>query len=463
MNRNGVGGAQGMDSSGASGGTGMGASSNVEAAPSEQAVGEQLDIVDSFAGAGASLSERGEVPHDASEPEALALAESASAFAQRFLSTVVDLFAEGGEHLDLPEPIPGSGELLYREMRHLWAAAKGAGKTFAALVTSVQMAVEGVRVLILDVENGSQIYAPRLRFILDQLGLDGEAREAVRRNLVYASMPRLRMVDAEEFVEVCRGFDVVVFDSQRRFLTDLDLDENESDDCSKFVRTFIDPLKIMGIATLLLDNTGHENSKRSRGSSAKGDLADIVGSFTTRPFSQERPGTVTVDVPPNWTRIGIEGAWTMVIGGGRLEPFRRLEQRQEGSFQGDHVSRGEGLMVLASDPRAHESQAAYKGMSKARFESAFSSAGYGGRMRARATFEALVEEAHAVEDGAQGQDYESALRVTESGATKYLRLQAAPTGTLLAGSPASYGAGEPASEPADLGEPSAPAPKKSDP
>ena len=72
------------------------------------------------------------------------------------------------------------------------------------------------------------------------------------------------------------GADLVIFDSQRRFLTDLGLDEDSSDDYAKFAAATIDAFLFeVGIATLIEDNTGHVQKDRGRGSSAKADLNEV--------------------------------------------------------------------------------------------------------------------------------------------------------------------------------------------
>src|SRR6185437_6992739 len=88
--------------------------------------------------------------------------------------------------------------------------------------------------------------------------------------------PRFRDSDRDNLVELCTDADLVVFDSQRMYLSDLGLEENSSDDYAAFMAALIDPLFRAGIATLVLDNAGHQDPKRGRGASAKGDLNEIL-------------------------------------------------------------------------------------------------------------------------------------------------------------------------------------------
>ena len=69
---------------------------------------------------------------------------------------------------------------------------------------------------------------------------------------------------------------LVIFDSSRKFLDHLGLGESSSDDYGQFMDALVDPLMAAGVATLILDNTGHGASRRARGTSSK-KLSQYLG------------------------------------------------------------------------------------------------------------------------------------------------------------------------------------------
>jgi hypothetical protein len=134
--------------------------------------------------------------------------------------------------------------------------------------------------------------------------------------MAYHEFPSLSYGDEDALVRYSLQADLVVFDSQRMFLSDLGLKEDVSDDYARFMAALIDPLFRAGVATLVLDNTGHADKKRSRGTSSKGDLNEIVFSLQkTVDFDLYRAGEVKLKVEK--TRFGNTGEWTMKLGGGQ--------------------------------------------------------------------------------------------------------------------------------------------------
>lgn len=212
--------------------------------------------------------------------------------------------------------LPASDEMLVRGKRHLLAAPAKDGKSLAALVHTVDMVFEGAVVAIFDRENGAQTYARRLQDIILARNLTAEQRAMIQGRLAYHEFPSLRAEDREALVAYCQQCDLVVFDSQRMFLSELGLKEDVSDDYAQFMDALIDPLFRAGVATLVLDNTGHTDKKRSRGSSAKGDLNELVFSLQkTADFDLFTTGEVKLKVEK--TRFGNTGEWTMKLGGGQ--------------------------------------------------------------------------------------------------------------------------------------------------
>ena len=238
-------------------------------------------------------------------------------FDERFRSRRVDLFDRIEHGIPPLDFLPASARMFVRGKRHLLPAPKKTGKSLGMLVHWCDVILAGGRVVILDRENGADLYAGRLGLIVASRDLDDAQRAQLRACLVYYEFPKIRDYDRADLVSELGSADLVVFDSQRRFLTDLGLDENESDDFAKFMAAAIDPLFEAGIATLILDNTGHETSTRPRGSSAKEDLNEICFTLETiEHFSERRVGKIRLRLEPGRSRFGNEGTWDMTIGGG---------------------------------------------------------------------------------------------------------------------------------------------------
>lgn len=202
--------------------------------------------------------------------------------------------------------------MLIRGKRHQWFAPAKEGKSLVALNHAVRMALAGEVVVILDKENGSHEYARRLQDITEFLKVNPSD---LAGHLRYFEYPPITG-EAGEFLsgEFDRA-DLIIFDSQRTILSDLGLQEDKADDFSKFVSQVLMPLSEAGISTLMLDNTGHSERLHSRGSSAKGDLLEIIFSLTTEAaFDMFQRGRVKLDV--TMTRFGNRGAWSMEIGNG---------------------------------------------------------------------------------------------------------------------------------------------------
>jgi hypothetical protein len=255
-------------------------------------------------------------------PHLAAVAEPAAdhtTFEERFANRRVDLFERyenGPPDIDY---LPASDGMLIRGKRHLLPAPKKTGKSFSTLVHWVDMALAGARVTILDRENGADLYAGRLAAIVQSRGLNDEQRAQVRAGIVYYEFPKIRAYDRDngDLVTELSDSDIVVFDSSRRFLTDLGLEENASDDYTKFMATAVDPLFEAGVATIILDNTGHQEVTRARGTTAKEDLNEIAFELETlEPYSQHRVGRIRLRLEAGKSRFGNEGTWDMTIGGG---------------------------------------------------------------------------------------------------------------------------------------------------
>lgn len=247
----------------------------------------------------------------------------------------VDLIERIREGLPPIEYVPGGDPWLRRGKRYLLAAGAGTGKSLLALVAATAIVEEGGTVAILDVENGADEYARRLADVLEARDDDrGTLAEACSERLRYFEWPALSVNwPAEEWIEAIGGADLVIFDSSRLILSAAGLSEDANDDYAKFVEGLLFPLARSGVATMVLDNTGHEEKGRARGASAKADLNEVVYVAEVRDaFDRERSGSLILkrkrsrfaDLP---LKLRLE------LGGGaygRLEPFEDDDEGSEG-------------------------------------------------------------------------------------------------------------------------------------
>jgi hypothetical protein len=267
---------------------------------------------------------------------------SAGSFADRVAGRRVDLLARIRDGLPPIEYVPGSSDRYVTGRRHHLPAPKKTGKSLLAALDAVDIPLAGGHVVILDRENGANLYASRLEAIIAARQLDDTEQDKIAAGLSYFEFPRLNRTDETAFVELCTGADLAVFDSQRTFLSDLGLDENDSDDYARFMAALIDPLFRAGIATLILDNAGHGDPKRGRGSSSKGDLNEILFTIdAVEPFDADTTGRLRLDIADS--RLGTNGRWELDIGGGVFGHWRSVDHLDDATG-----FRPTGLMERAS-------------------------------------------------------------------------------------------------------------------
>lgn len=275
-------------------------------------------------------------------------------FEERVANRRVDLVAAIEHGIKPPEFVPGSDDTLVQGARHLIAAPRKVGKSIAQQATAVRIVLAGGRVAILDRENGARIYARRLDDMMDAWGVSPADREIIRANLHYYAFPALRREDRDQLAEAWAGFDLVTFDSQRGFLTNLGMKEDSSDDYARFMDAVIDPLHQVGTATLVLHNTGHGDKGRGRGSSSQGDLHDVLLVMKkVEPYFVDTVGKIHMRVDEN--REGTSGSWTMEIGGGeygRWAPASPGEEHAKGSEGRKAANLAQLKQLLADDPEA---------------------------------------------------------------------------------------------------------------
>lgn len=238
-------------------------------------------------------------------------------FAARVRATRVDLVSLVEKGLPPLSYVAASEGMLVRGKRHLLAAEKKEGKSIATLNHAIDIALAGEGVAILDRENGSDTYARRLADMFDARTLKKSKRQQVQKRLAYYEFPKLRPKDADDLIAEFGDCALVVFDSQRMYMSDFGLAESDADDYAQFMAYAVDPLFRGGVATLILDNAGHTNPSRSRGTSAKGDLNEVMFSLKAElPFDFHRTGLLRLTI--EHTRFGNRGEWTMDLGGGRF-------------------------------------------------------------------------------------------------------------------------------------------------
>jgi hypothetical protein len=188
--------------------------------------------------------------------------------------------------------VPGAAPWLIAKKRYLWAGSAGSGKSLGVVVVSADILEAGGTVAIIDAENGPDEYALRLSAVLGARGSSAIADALDEGRLRYYDSPRVLMAwSEEEWAEAFEGVDVVFLDSSRLLLDAVGLREDSNDDFAKFAGRFLMPLSKAGIATVLLDNTGHSEAERARGAKAKEDLNEVV--YLVRPgapFGREQAG-----------------------------------------------------------------------------------------------------------------------------------------------------------------------------
>lgn len=222
--------------------------------------------------------------------------------------------------------VPGAHGLIPKAKRLHIAAERKTGKSLVfGVVVALDIVAAGGTVVILDRENGADEYARRLNDVLTARGANAELEAAVRERYHYHAFPQLKIAwgSDDAYAHAFNGADLVVFDSSRTFLTSVGLKEDLADDFATFVEALVDPIARSGGATAILDNVGHDEKGRARGSSAKADLADIV--FTMAALTAFNPSTSgRLQLTCQASRLGeIHGTWEMNLGGGTFGSWER--------------------------------------------------------------------------------------------------------------------------------------------
>lgn len=233
------------------------------------------------------------------------------------------LFEEARDMRDATGPareeVPGMCGLGHRGVAATFFGERGGGKSTVALVLGVSAAAAGERVLYLDRENGPALTRDRVGGILEAHPSWGDPSADER--FVSKHYPRLeRGWSPEAFGEAItgEGFTVVIFDSVREYLAQLDIDAHRGD-VSPFINLAVTPLVSRGACVFLTDNVGHQDPSRPKGDGGKLDAVPQAYKVKAEEsFTPDRTGRVGIVCTRS--RFGdIDREWTMRVGGGVFE------------------------------------------------------------------------------------------------------------------------------------------------
>jgi hypothetical protein len=193
--------------------------------------------------------------------------------------------------LEEREPVePTIGGLIYPGRRHIFSGPPESAKTWAAFCLALDEIRAGGVVLHVDFE----MFAYETRDRLRELGAtddemerflhvepETEATDYVVGELVQYHQPTLAIVDAAAGAFDLHG-----------------LDDNSRRDAEIFARSFIDPFRLRGVATILLDHVVKNSDNRGQfaiGSERKVGGADVhLGFSAIVPFGRGRTGLIRV-------------------------------------------------------------------------------------------------------------------------------------------------------------------------
>ncbi len=190
-----------------------------------------------------------------------------------------------------PPPDEHEKGLLIRGAVHHVYGPSAQGKSWVTLWLVARALRRGETVCYFDSENGKRITAERL----GELGVTPE--EAA--NLHYwpdggdLTLDPTSKHHYREVLEVLKP-DLILFDALIYFLTNAGLGENDPDGIVAWSLAFTRTARDMGITTILVDHTGHDES-RARGSSRKRQEMDVQWSVkATQPFDRNTVGEITL-------------------------------------------------------------------------------------------------------------------------------------------------------------------------
>lgn len=276
-----------------------------------------------------------------------------SAVAEVLNESRVELVTRINDGLPEPEYVAGCAPWLRQGKRYLIPAPAGTGKSLGALVVGVDIVEAGGTVRIMDIENGDEEYAGRLALILECRDKDGSLAMACPERLHYHAWPAMSMQwDPDDWAEANADVDVVIFDSSRLILSAAGLAEDRSDDYATFVNALLIPLSRGGVTTIVLDNTGHEDKERSRGTKAKDDLNEVVYAMKEQiPFDVDTVGELRLKLKRQ--RFGgLPKELRIPVGGGTYGPVEVAEDEERDHVEVSNLEKKKHsvMMAVQQDP-----------------------------------------------------------------------------------------------------------------
>ncbi len=116
------------------------------------------------------------------------------------------------------------------------------------------------KILYYDLENDAQVVAMRVKYFANGVNIEPDGMLSFRN--------MFSKFDMNKEIEICKGYDIIVLDSYRRFLEG---DENKSEVTDKFYRTFLKKMRDMGKTVVILH---HVRKSRADGTFSDDDLID---------------------------------------------------------------------------------------------------------------------------------------------------------------------------------------------
>ena len=275
--------------------------------------------------------------------------------AERELLGLVDLAELMREGIAEPEMLVG--DLLVRGEHHLMYGTKESGKTWLALWSAVLvMAKNHEKVIWVDKEMGRRNIARCFITLNVPEGL-------IDDYFTYCEFPTLDC--SAKSVTLWRALleaekpALVVVDAQTEVLADANLKENIGTDIETWMQAYITPARRVGVATLMIDRTGHSDTDRaSQGAAAKVELSVVK----REAFSRENVGTVEVTETKNTLSAAIPKKQYFILGGG--EDGFTIEQTSEAP-QTSESTRAAGKQTSEAPQTSESTRAAGKQTSEA--------------------------------------------------------------------------------------------------
>ena len=229
--------------------------------------------------------------------------------------------------------VPGSCGLLHRGIPVSLFGPRGEGKSTGGQTVGMSAAMAGERVLDLDRENGAPLMRDRIRCAVAARSDFEEA--TLRERFVPLAYPHIDPKwQPEDFAEAIRseGFTVVLFESVREFMAQLGLNPNHEGDYTVMHTLLGTSLAEVGITPVFMDNIGHENRDRPKGSASKLDATPQAYQVTaTSKFSAAQTGEISIrctrsrfgDIGRSWRMLVGGGVWTLPEADGNLTKLLR--------------------------------------------------------------------------------------------------------------------------------------------